>query len=356
MIAAALHGWRQPAEWEPHEACWLAWPSHPAEWPGPRVLEGARRAVAQMASALAPGERVELLVLPGESEDSARRAVEGEGVRFHAIPFGDVWLRDTGPIFLRGPDGALGAACFGWNGWGGKFLFEHDAEVCGRIADAAGARRFHSPMVLEGGAIEVDGEGTLLTTRQCLLHPSRNPGMDEAEIERRLREDLNARRVLWLNRGLANDHTDGHIDTLVRFVAPGRVVCMEPSGAGDPNGDALAEILRDLAGMRDAAGRRLDVVRIPSPGRIEMPDGALAPASYVNFLVGNRAVLAPIYGAPGDREAIAALAELFPGREIVAVDALAAVSGGGALHCMSREQAAGGATQPAASGRPGGER
>ena len=333
----AAESWRQPAEWEAHEACWLAWPSHPAEWPG--ALDEARRAVVDMAAGLARGERVEMLVLPGESEESARRELARVAVRFHAIPFGDVWLRDTGPIFLRGPDG-LAAACFGWNGWGGKYMFDHDPMVGRRIADAAGVSCVQSPMVLEGGAIEVDGEGTLLTTRQCLLEPSRNPGMGQEEIERQLCERLGAQRVLWLDRGLANDHTDGHIDTLVRFVAPGRVVCMEPSGPDDPNRDALRQIVRDLAGMRDAAGRELEVVRVPSPGRLESASGELLPASYVNFLIGNRAVLAPVYGAPADGEVIDVLAELFPGREVVPIDARGAITGGGALHCMSREQPA----------------
>ena len=238
--AAADPVWRQPAEWEAHDACWLAWPSHPDEWPG--ALDGVRRAVAEMAAGLARGERVEMLVLPGESEESARRALDGVAVRFHSIPFGDVWLRDTGPIFMAG-GGELGAARFEWNGWGGKYHFAHDSEVGDRIAAAAGVQILsRTPMVLEGGAIEVDGEGTLLTTRQCLLAPTRNPGMKQADIEARLAAVLGARKVLWLDRGLANDHTDGHIDTLVRFVAPARVVCMEPSGPGDPNRDALSEI------------------------------------------------------------------------------------------------------------------
>jgi agmatine deiminase len=330
--------WRQPAEWEPHDACWLAWPSHPDEWPD--ALDDARRAVAEMAAALAAGERVEMLVLPGESEESARRALGGTPVRYHSVPFGDVWLRDTGPIFLSGPGGELGAACFEWNGWGGKYLFEHDAELGERIAAAAGTTCTRSPMVLEGGAVEVDGEGTLLTTRQCLLEPSRNPRMGEAEIERALIEQLGARRVLWLERGLLNDHTDGHIDNLARFVAPGRVVCMEPGSAADPNRDTLQQIARDLAGMRDAAGRSLEVVRIPSPGRIETRHGDLAPASYLNFLIGNRAVLVPVYGAPADAEAVRVLGELFPGRAVVPIDARAAIVGGGAMHCMSREQPA----------------
>ena len=332
---------QHPAEWHPHAATWLAWPSHPAEWPG--ALDGARRAVAEMATALTrSGERVNLLVLPGESQASARAALDGAPaalLHWHPeIPFGDVWLRDTGPVFLLGSDGALDAACFRWSGWAGKFLFEHDDQVAGRIAESAGARHADAAMVLEGGAIETDGQGTILTTRQCLLHPGRNPGWDEAACEHGLAAALGAERVVWLDRGLANDHTDGHVDTLARFVAPGRVICMAPAGPGDPNREVLAEVARDLAAARDARGRALEVIQVPSPGRIDNAAGELLAASYVNFLIGNRVVLVPVYGAPGDAEVVSVLARLFPGREVVAIDARAAVTGGGALHCMSREQ------------------
>lgn len=328
--------WRQPAEWRPHAACWLAWPSHPAEWPG--ELEGARGGVAEMARALAPDERVEMLVLPGESEESARRALDGAPVQFRAIPYGDVWLRDTGPVFTVNGAGQLGAACFRWTGWGGKYLFPHDAELSARIAGEAGAIVGRFELACEGGALEVDGEGTVLTTRQCLLHPQRNPGLDEAAIERVLAEAIGARVVLWLDRGLENDHTDGHIDTLARFTAPGRVVCMAPSGPADPNRAVLMEIARALRGMQDAAGRPLEVVELPSPSRIENRAGELLAASYLNFYIGNRTVVVPVYGAPADKEALSVLASLFPDRVIAGIDARSVVTGGGAFHCISQQQ------------------
>jgi agmatine deiminase len=328
--------WRQPAEWRRHAACWLAWPSHPEEWPG--ELDGARRAVAEMAVALAPDEQVEMLVLPGESQESARQALAGAPVRFRDIPFGDVWLRDTGPVFTVNPAGQLGAACFRWTGWGGKYLFPHDPELSARIASECGAVIGRFDLACEGGALEVDGEGTVLTTRQCLLDPGRNPGADQAMVERVLADAIGARTVLWLERGLENDHTDGHIDTLARFTAPGRVVCMAPSGPADPNRAVLMEIRSALRAMRDAEGRALDVVELPSPSRIENRAGELLAASYLNFYIGNRTVVVPVYGAPADKEALEVLARLFPDRTITGIDARAVVTGGGAFHCISQQQ------------------
>lgn len=328
--------WRQPAEWRPHAACWLAWPSHPEEWPG--ELDGARRGVAEMASALAPHEQVEMLVLPGESEESARQALAGVAVRLRPIPFGDVWLRDTGPVFTVDRAGQLGAACFRWTGWGGKYVFPHDADLAGRIAQEAGAVIGRFDLACEGGALEVDGEGTVLTTRQCLLHPQRNPGVDQATVERVLADAIGARAVLWLDRGLENDHTDGHIDTLARFTAPGRVVIMAPNGPADPNRAVLMDIAGALRDMRDAEGRALEVVELPSPSRIENRAGELLAASYLNFYIGNRTVVVPVYGALADQEALAVLAGLFPGRTIAGIDARAVVTGGGAFHCISQQQ------------------
>jgi len=328
--------WRQPAEWRRHAACWLAWPSHPEEWPG--ELDAARRAVAEMARALAPDEQVEMLVLPGDSADSARAALEGAPVRFRDIPFGDVWLRDTGPVFTVNGAGQLGAACFRWTGWGGKYLFAHDPELAGRIAAECGAVIGRFDLACEGGALEVDGEGTVLTTRQCLLSAARNPGATEAVVERVLADAIGARAVLWLDRGLENDHTDGHIDTLARFTAPGRVVCMTPSGPADPNRDVLTDIARALAGMRDAEGRPLEVIELPSPGRVENRAGELCAASYLNFYIGNRTVVVPVYGAAADQAALEVLARLFPDRVIAGIDARAVVTGGGAFHCISQQQ------------------
>ena len=338
-------GFAQPAEWADHEAVWLAWPSHPELWQD--ALEPVRSAVGEMVRAIldphpvtgAPrGERVDLLVPDEGAAALARERLGGRGIRFHRIPFGDIWLRDTAPVFVAAPGGRRAAVLFGFNGWGGKYVLPHDAEVSGRIAGAAGLPRFSFPWVLEGGSVETDGEGTILTTRQCLLDPSRNPSMTLPEIETGLREALGARTVLWLGDGLVNDHTDGHVDTLARFVAPGRVVCMYPDGPADPNREALRAIEKELRSFRDAAGRRLEVVPLPSPGLVAGASGEPMPASYVNFYVGNRAVVVPVYGAPNDARAVDAVAALFPGRRTVGVPARDLLAGGGAFHCISQQQ------------------
>jgi len=335
---------RMPAEWMPHDAVWTAWPHDPDQW-----LEGLaapQRALMAMVAAIADidargvprGERVELLVRDAEDE-AAARALLGPavaGVRFHALRYGDVWLRDTGPIFVSRP-GELAAARFQFDGWGGKYLMDGDTEVARHVMARAAVRGAAFDFVLEGGAVEVDGEGTVLTTRQCLLGGARNPGLDQAALEARLRWALGAERVVWLDRGLANDHTDGHIDTLARFVTTGVVACMEPA-ADDPNRDALAGILADLTGARSATGDKLEIVTVPSPGAVEDAAGNLMPASYMNFYVANTAVVVPTYGVPADDAAVAAIAAMFPTRRTVAVHGKPVVVGGGAFHCATQQQ------------------
>ena len=254
------------------------------------------------------------------------------------MPFGDIWLRDTAPIFVLGPGGAA-AVTFGFNGWGGKYVLEHDDGVSARIAERAGVRVFSFDRVLEGGSVDTDGQGTILTTRQCLLHPNRNPGATAPELEAMLGEALGAEKVLWLGEGLLNDHTDGHIDTLARFVRPGVVVAMRPS-PGDPNREVLDTIVSDLSSMVDASGRRLEVLRIPSPGLIEGDDGRPMPASYVNFVIGNRAVVVPTYGSPHDDEAVERIGQIFPDRRAIGVPAKAILTGGGAFHCITQQEPA----------------
>lgn len=335
---------RQPAEWQEHEACWLAWPSHPDEWLGDLTLP--RQNVAELCAAIADvdpgtgearGERVDLLVLDDEGVDSARALLGATPVCFHRIPFGDIWLRDTGPVFVHGPEG-LTAACFHFNGWGEKYLFEHDPEVGSRIAASVSVPFVRHHFVFEGGAIEVDGEGTGLTTRQCLFEARRNPALDADDIERRLHDALGIDKLIWLERGLQNDHTDGHIDTLVRFVRPGVVVCMRAHDDRDVNREVLTEIARDLGRFRDAGGRRLEVVEIPSPGLLLGPDGMPVPASYANFYIGNRTVVVPTYGSPYDAEAVREIGALFPDRRTVGVDASGVIRGGGAFHCITQQQ------------------
>ena len=332
-------GFRMPAEWAPHDAVWTAWPHDPEQWL--EGLEAPRRALMQMVAAIvdldpgtgAPrGERVELLVR-GAGDEAAARELLGPaagGVRFRPTRYGDVWLRDTGPIFLTRP-GELAAARFRFDGWGGKYVMAGDTEVSAQVAAWTGARGAAFDFVLEGGAIEVDGAGALLTTRQCLLGGGRNPGLDERALEARLRWALGVERIAWLDRGLRNDHTDGHIDTLARFVAPGVALCMEPA-AGDPNRDALAGILADLR----AAG--FEVMAVPSPGAVLDASGSLLPASYMNFYLANTTVVVPTYGVAADDAAVAAIAALFPGRRAVALDGKPVVVGGGAFHCSTQQQ------------------
>ncbi len=294
-------------------------------------------ALVALCRALGEGERLEVLAPDERRSAEACARLAGLPAQVHEIPFGDIWLRDTAPIFLaRGR--RVRPARFLFNGWGGKYVLEGDDNVAGRVSREAGAQPFELPFVLEGGSVETDGEGTCLTTRQCNLNPNRNPGMDERAVESALRDALGVTKVLWLGDGLLNDHTDGHVDTLARFVAPGRVVCMEPRGKDDPNRAALEAIARDLAAMTDASGRRLEVTRVPSPGLVVDEEGEPMPASFVNFYIGNAAVVVPQYGVSVDDEAVEEIASLFPGRRTVGVAARELLSGGGAFHCITQQQ------------------
>ena len=332
--AAAL---RLPAEWEPHDACWTAFPWDIDLWG--EHLGAAQTEFADFMAALAPHEPVRLLVPNAaiEAEALALLGTRHPDLRCVTLPFGDIWLRDTGPIFvLQG--GTPACACFDFNGWGHKYALPGDDSVARRISEHLQAPAQFHHCVLEGGSIEPDGEGTLLTTRQCLLNPNRNPKHDARSLEAELQRALGIDRVLWLKEGLVNDHTDGHIDTLARFIAPGSVVCMAPTEADDPNAAVLQQIAADLAQMRDARGRTLKVHTIPSPGRILDDEGRIMPASYVNFYIGNGVVVMPTYGSPQDAAAVAELAQLFPEHRVVGRRARAILGGGGAFHCITQQQ------------------
>jgi agmatine deiminase len=320
---------RQPAEWAPHAATWTAFPSAPALWE--EDLAPAQAEVAAMVRAIAIGERVELLVANAAAESVARDLLAGADVGFHLYGFGDIWLRDTGPLFLGSPVGAA-AAGFRFNGWGGKYDLPGDAGVAAFVAGQAGVPLARHGWVLEGGAIDVDGSGLAVTTEQCLLNPNRNPKMDRVEVESHLRRDLGIDRLLWLGEGLANDHTDGHVDNLARFVAPG-VLALPVAAVDDPNRDAM------LDAHERARDFGLDIVLVPSAGRVER-DGDIVPASHMNFYVANRVVVVPTYGAASDAAAVAAIGALFPGRDCIGLRADHILTGGGAFHCITQQQPA----------------
>jgi len=330
-----------PAEWAPHRAMWLGFPSHEELWQDD--LPAAQAEVAALARALAGpgGERVRLLTGSPAGEADARRMLgDVAGVEIVPGAFGDIWLRDTGPIFARDAGGGLQAQAFRVNGWGGKYELEHDDTVAAQIAAASVTPLARHDFILEGGAVDHDGEGTVLTTGQCVLNPNRNAGWTEAVAEAALAAALGAKKVLWLGEGLQNDHTDGHVDNLARFVAPGVVACPVAWGRGDPNADAYDDAARRLAGMTDAAGRKLQVVRIPSPGFVEGPEGGPIPASHMNFLIANKAVVAPLYEERPGQMAVEALKTLFPDRAVVGLPSLAILTGGGSFHCITQQEPA----------------
>jgi agmatine deiminase len=337
--------YRQPAEWAPHRAVWTAWPSHGELWED--NLEPAQDEFVALCKSIAAvdavtgeskGEKLEILVPNSEQKSLAEQKLKGLTVRFHEIPFGDIWLRDTAPIFVKSLQGNLAAANFIFNGWGNKYSLPYDTEVASNVSQAAGLKKVIHHWVLEGGSIEVDGTGLGLTTEQCLLNPNRNPSLDKKQIEDRLKESLGLTKIIWLTEGLLNDHTDGHIDTIARFVGPGKVVCMTTSDQKDPNFPMLEKIYEELKKATDQHGKPLEIVRIPSPGMVEDEEGELMPASYVNFYIGNASVVVPTYGTSNDDVAVQAIAQLFPEKKTYGCSAYAILSGGGAFHCITQQE------------------
>ena len=315
-------------EWAPHQAVWIGFPSDPELWL--EDLAPAQAEVAAFARAIhadGAGEAV-WLVTANEDAASAARTLAPFATMI-VEPFGDIWLRDTGAI-VTGSGKARRAQGFGFNGWGGKYDLKGDDDIGERLARAAALPYAKAGWILEGGAIDGDGSGTVITTEQCLLNPNRNPALDRDGVEQRLRFDLGFGPIIWLGEGLLGDHTDGHVDNLARFVAPGRVAIPEASGADDPN----AEVYADAAEILLDAD--LKVVAIPSPGRIER-DGEIVPASYMNFYIGNAAVVVPQYGVPNDAAAVAAIAAMFPDRTAIGLRADHILTGGGSFHCISQQ-------------------
>ncbi len=338
---ATAEALRWPAEWEPHAATWLAWPHNPQTWPG-RLAE-ARREFVGLVRALQRCETVRLLVGEAAAEEQARTALEDGGVAVDCIDFvriatDDAWLRDTAPLFLLRASGETVLVDFPFDAWGGKYPpWDRDAAVPQGVERHLGLERLRADFVLEGGAVDGNGRGTLLTTESCLLNANRGPGRTREAMEERLARWLGARQVLWLEEGVAGDDTDGHVDDIARFVAPDTVVAAVEPDASDPNHAPLAENLRRLRRMRCADGRPLEVAELPMPPPHRV-DGIRCPASYANFYLANGAVLVPVFGAASDQRALAILAELLPDREVVPVPCSTLVLGLGAVHCLSQQE------------------
>jgi len=339
----ATQGFSMPAEWSRHESTWLSWPKNPLTFP-PETIAKVEAAYVEMVEALARGERVDILVDDDRTEERVRRMLSAKNVAFHQIRSADVWMRDYGPIFVTQVEGRRrGVAATKWkfNAWGSKYddLLPDDATGL-EVARSTGLRIFETGVVLEGGSIDVNGRGALLTTEQCLLNKNRNPALGKPQLERLLHDYLGATSVVWLRSGVAGDDTDGHVDDIARFVDENTVVCMTERDPRDENHKPLEEDQAILSRHEDDKGRRLEVVPIEMP-RAVGGDGGRLPASYANFYIGNSVVLVPVFGdAKRDSAALETLSDFFHGRKAVPVDCRALVFGFGGIHCVTQQQPA----------------
>ncbi len=340
-------GYRMPAEWEPHEATWLTWPKDPLTWPD--RVEAVQEIYARMFEALTPGEKVHLLVDDEAAECEVRRKLAGKKIKaenflLHRIPTVDAWIRDYGPNFLlREEQGAQATVAYNdwiFNAWGEKYeSLMADDVIPERLAPLLNMPGFRPGIVLEGGSIDVNGRGTVLTTEQCLLNKNRNPRLSKAQIEDYLKNFLNVRHILWLGDGIAGDDTDGHIDDVTRFVAPDTVVTVVEEDPADENYRPLRDNLKRLESMSDETGKALRIVTLPMPGTVQSDEGRL-PASYANFYIANAVVIVPTFAHPNDERALATLQSLFPDRKVLGLPAADLVWGMGAFHCLTQQQPA----------------
>jgi agmatine deiminase len=342
-----------PAEWESHAATWLAWPHNPTDWPG--KLEPIHWVYGEIVRKLAPGELVRILVSGAAHEQLARSVLARAGVplrqvRFHRWPTNRGWTRDCGPIFVRRKD-ETAIVRFRFNGWARYPDWEKDDRVPERAARALRCRMFPAALpaarrmaprlfVLEGGSIDGNGRGTLLTTEECLLDrrvQARNPQLSRAQIEQALRDFLGVSNIQWLGRGIAGDDTHGHVDDLCRFINPRTLVLIRERNRRDVNYRPLAENWERARDLRLEDGSRPEVIPLPMPAPLTF-QGLRLPASYANFYIGNAAVIVPTFNDPHDRVALGVLSELFPGRAVVGIHAVDLVWGFGTLHCLTQQQ------------------
>ncbi|MEV6007906.1 agmatine deiminase family protein [Streptomyces sp. NPDC051976] len=325
---------RMPAEWTQHERCLMAWPARPELWGG--VLDEVRQEYAQVARAIAQFEPVTMVALPGQGEGA--RAACGESVEIVELPIDDSWFRDSGPIFVTDEDGRCAGVDFRFNSWGEKHSpWDADDRISAALLERMDVPRIASSMVLEGGSITVDGEGTLITTEQCLLHPNRNPGMSKEEIEAELMARLGVTKVIWLPYGgLEDTETDGHVDGVCAFTAPGKVVVHLPSDPDHPDHARMRANRAVLEAATDARGDRLEIVDLPQSAFVTVA-GRPTEVGYLNFYVANGGVVVPVADVDADRDALAVIAGAFPDRKVVGVRARVIAFGGGGVHCITQQ-------------------
>jgi len=342
-------GLRMPAEWAPHAATWMSWPFDEEMWWG--KLSEVRREYADLVRTIARFEPVHLLLRDDEAVESAKAALKGVGnVLMHRVPLDDVWLRDNGAIFVLprpdfvGQGGEPGTAMINWgfNAWGGKYDWEQDNQVPLAMASLLGQPRIDADLIMEGGSLDVNGAGLCLTTEQCLLTPTRNPGFGKEQLETYLRDYLGITQVVWLRQGLEGDHTDGHVDTISRFTGPTTVVTSVPvagTSSNDPNIATMRENLEILQQVRLPSGEPLTVLELPLPEEpLALADGQRLPATYANFYVLNDAVIVPQYGDAQDDQALQVLKKAFPDRQVIGLSSRYLITGGGSFHCLTQQQ------------------
>ena len=347
-----------PAEWEPHEATWLAWPHNPDDWPG--KFQAIPWVYAEIVRLLAAREPVHILVEDANAEQRVTGILERAGanhdrVSFHHWPTNRSWTRDSGPIFVRDAEGRVAITNWHFNAWAKYPDWQFDDQVSGRVAELLRLPEWHPSvelgdgsvrrLVLEGGSIDSNGQGILLTTEECLLSEvqQRNPGVSRERLEQAFKDFLGIEQVIWLGSGIAGDDTHGHIDDISRFVAPTTIVAAVEPNAGDPNHFPLAENLARLKAARTLDGKQLDLVELPMPRPVVFRKQRL-PASYANFYIAIGLVLVPTFHDPNDRVALNILAQVFPDREVIGIHSVDLVWGLGTLHCMTQQQPAAGAT------------
>jgi agmatine deiminase len=326
-------GFTFPAEWAPHRACYMAWPCRADTWKG--RLKEARAAYANVAHAIQRFEPVIMLVPPQAIDDARLRL--GKEVEIQAMDLDDSWIRDNGPIFVQAADGRMAAVKFQFNGWGGRYPpYDKDATAPELLAERLALPLYRASIVAEGGALAVDGQGTLVTTESCLLNQNRNPGRTKAEVESELKSYLGVRKVIWLRQGMHASQIDGHVDGIAAFVRPGVILAAAAPDPSDPNHQVFRENRERLQSETDGRGRPIEVIDLPSPAPHRIEGHSIA-ATFMNFYIANGGIVAPTFGDPADREALDCLRSVFPGREVIGVRCEDIAIGGGDVHCITQQ-------------------